>query len=72
MSRDILMEAILKWEQAGRRVALHVHDEIVTLAPKVCAEQVKTDLIEVMTELPVWAAGLPMDAEGTISEHYTK
>lgn len=63
--RDALQElACLDFE-----TPLHVHDEIVTQIEK------DTDAIRVyntMSTKPLWAAGMPLDCEGFISDRFVK
>jgi DNA polymerase len=51
-------------------VILHVHDEIVidTANP----EFIKTEIKRVMCTPPVWAKGLPLDAEVSVMQRYGK
>jgi DNA polymerase len=73
LARDILMEALLRWEQTSKyRVALHVHDELMSVVPKEDAEEALAMLNKCMTVVPKWAEGLPLNAEGFISEYYKK
>jgi len=64
--RDILVEAVHKLVKAGYTPITHVHDEIV----------VRGDIIEylesVMTEVPEWAEGFPIDVEGFVSPRFKK
>ena len=71
-SRDLLGEAIVRLDQAGYWIALHVHDEVVLVLNKSTAEQDLASAIEMMTEVPGWAAGFPINAEGKLSERYCK
>jgi DNA polymerase bacteriophage-type len=68
ISRDILGAAILRCEDRGIPVVLHIHDEII-------AQRKKSDLkelIAVMTEVPSWARGFPIAAEGFSGTRYEK
>jgi len=72
VSRDLLAEAILATENVGYRVVLHCHDEIVACVPDQIAEQALKDIIGILSLRPEWAAGCPLDAEGSIMERYGK
>jgi DNA polymerase len=65
-SRDLLAEAILRLDDAGFDIALHVHDSAVTLLPEDQAEGSLIKQIEIMCTLPTWATGLPINAEGEL------
>ena len=62
MCRDLLMTAIAKLDQ----VVMAVHDEVVVEGG--CVGEV----VGVMEEVPAWAAGLPIAAEGWQSRFYHK
>lgn len=62
ISRDLLVHAHHKVEDKGYRVHMTVHDELVT-ARKTGTGSVD-ELIELMTQLPSWAAGWPIEASG--------
>lgn len=70
IARDLLAEALKRTEQSGLPVVMHVHDEIVVDAPP---DQVNTrKLVDSMRALPVWAGGLPLDAEAYTTPYYRK
>jgi DNA polymerase len=71
-SRDILGEAILRLDQAGSWVALHVHDEVVLILAEETAEEDLTEAIKIMEIVPKWAENLPITVEGKLSERYCK
>jgi DNA polymerase len=53
-------------------VVLHVHDEIVLEVPENDAEAATARLHEVMCTPPVWANGLPLEAEVNVMKRYGK
>ena len=70
ISRDLLAAAIMRLEKAGKPVVMHVHDEVISEVPK--GSTSIDEYIEIVTALPAWAKGLPMAAEGFITERYHK
>lgn len=74
VARDLLAEAIKNVEAEGFKTVLHVHDEIIAEHQHVRkeAETALKEMLNAMTRLPEWAAGLPLDADGFISPFYIK
>lgn len=69
LCRDLLADALVRIEDAGYKVVLHVHDEVV------CEVDSPDDLKkieEIMREPPLWAEGFPIDVEGYYSRRYRK
>jgi DNA polymerase len=66
ISRDALVEAMLRLDDAGFPVNLSVHDEVGSEGgdPK--------EMEKLMTEVPPWASGLPVAAETFESARYRK
>lgn len=70
VARDCLAEAITRLEAAGYHVVFHIHDEIVVDAPP---ERQDLEAMEaLMAEVPEWAAGLPLNADGWVNEFFKK
>lgn len=70
VARDCLAEAITRLEAAGYPVVFHIHDEIV-----VDASECNHDLSEMetlMSIVPEWAPGLPLNADGWVNEFFKK
>lgn len=57
---------------ARGRVALQVHDEIVACVPEPYADELLAKMLELMTAVPDWCPGLPLDAEGGWAKNYSK
>lgn len=70
-ARDILMAGLINAEAAGFETFMHVHDEIVALAPKDGPLGVD-DMARCMTTGIDWACGLPLAAAGFEAERYRK
>jgi len=59
-------------EMGSPVVVMHTHDEIVVQTPAGQADRADEVLLKVMTERPEWAPGLPIAAEPTRWDWYTK
>jgi DNA polymerase len=72
MARDVMANAILKLEDAGLRVAFHVHDEVVLEIPLDSKDAAKETAERILIQPPEWAPDLPLGVEGGFEECYTK
>jgi DNA polymerase bacteriophage-type len=70
ISRDCLAESLKRLHLAGFQTVMHIHDEVVLDVPKEKADLDK--IAAIMSEPIEWAPGLPLKAEGFISEFYKK
>lgn len=69
-ARDILVNGMEKAEAAGLPIVLHTHDELAIEVPR-DSVAVK-DFEQLICDLPAWAAGLPLTADGWASKRYHK
>ena len=70
-ARDLLVNGMFNWERAGYPIVMHVHDELVSEVRLDSGRNVK-EAENLMCQLPPWAAGLPIAAEGWEGERYRK
>jgi DNA polymerase len=68
--RDILAAAMKRLSKKSYDIAFTVHDEVVTEVPE-CYGSLD-EMISLMCELPDWAAGFPITAEGYRAKRYRK
>ena len=69
ISRDIFAGALVRLEDSGIPVVLHVHDEVV------CEVDTEADLerVKAICEAPIpWAEGLPLSSDGDVARRYRK
>lgn len=69
VARDVLADALLRVDEWGYDIVLHVHDEIVV---EMQPEQDFKALEQLVAEVPIWAKGLPISAEGWLGHRYRK
>ena len=63
-------EAIDRLEAAGYPVAFHIHDEVVIDAPP--GRDSLEEVINIMRQVPPWAEGLPLNADGWVNPFFKK
>jgi DNA polymerase len=69
IARDVLAQGLLNLANAGIYTAIHVHDETVNE----CDESVTLEQVnERMCDMPAWAKGLILSADGFVSTYYKK
>jgi len=66
MCRDLLAEAMLRLDDAGFRIVLHVHDEVLVETEDL------DEVVRLMEVVPPWAEGLPVAATGAKGERWSK
>lgn len=71
LCRDILAWSMPGVEAAGYEIVLSVHDELITEVPDT-DDYTTEELCRLMCDLPVWAKGFPLAAEGDIMYRYRK
>lgn len=69
-ARDLLVHGLLNLDAAGYPLILHVHDEAVADVPKDFGSLAEFEAL--LCDLPDWAEGLPLVAEGYTAHSYRK
>ena len=72
IARDLLGYWVLECEKRIGPVVLHSHDEIVCVVDKSEATDKLSEMIKIFSTGPDWAGGLPLAAEGQLTEMYVK
>lgn len=72
VARDLLAESLKKCVGAKIDVIAHVHDEIIAEAPEAAAAETYRKMIDIMSQPPDWAKGLPLGADGFTADFYQK
>jgi len=72
IARDLLAYGLRKADEAGLDIRLHIHDQIVCVAPEEKAEEALETLVGIMSQKPDWAKGLPLSGDGFICKKLRK
>jgi DNA polymerase len=70
LCRDLIADAMLRLEEQGYPVIASVHDEVISEV--LLGEGTVDEMVRIMCELPEWAKGFPLAAEGKESVRYGK
>lgn len=68
IARDLLVYSMHQVAEAGHRIVMHVHDEIVVETTTASVDEI----CGLISTVPDWAAGLPLAADGYECEFYRK
>lgn len=71
VARDCLAEAVERLEAAGYSIVFHIHDEIV-VEVEGGTEADLDKVVEIMSVVPPWATGLPLNADGWVNPFFKK
>ena len=69
-ARDLLAMAMLRLQNAGFDIVMHIHDEAVVEVPNGVSSV--DEICRMMAIAPDWAAGLPLRADGYECSFYKK
>jgi hypothetical protein len=72
LSRDIFAHHLLEAEKAGISVTWSIHDELVCDVPTDQANDALDLLTRIMSTPPEWISDIPLAADGSVENHYTK
>lgn len=72
IARDCLANAIKNLVSNGFKVLFHIHDECICEVPKNEPKYSLENAIKLMCQVPGWAEGLPLNADGFTSDYYKK
>lgn len=72
IARDLMADALLRADEAGIRLLLTVHDEIIAEAPAEEAGLALERLEAIMTAPIQWASGVPLAVEGFTNFRFKK
>lgn len=73
VGRDCLAFALDNLRRAGYQVVFHVHDEVIIELPTTQdAEAALDSVVRIMSIVPPWAEGLPLNAAGWHGDFFTK
>ena len=70
VARDLLAEAMIRLDERGYKIVMHVHDEVIAEMPM--GEGTLDQMCNVMAINPTWADGLPLKADGFECAFYIK
>lgn len=70
VARDCLADAMIRLDEAGYKVVMHIHDEVVLDVPYGFGSLKE---VERIMESPIyWAKGLPLRADSFETNYYKK
>jgi DNA polymerase len=72
IARDLFVEGMLKADEIGLTIVAHAHDEVLTENDDTLEGMGLDDLIWCMSQVPEWAPGLPLTANGWSGYYYHK
>ena len=73
IARDCLAYSMLRLDEEGFKIVMHVHDEVICEVGDNVSEELKLEMMcKIMGEKVPWAKSLPLIADGYITPYYKK
>jgi DNA polymerase I-like protein with 3'-5' exonuclease and polymerase domains len=72
LARDIFADIMVRVEDAGYRIVMHVHDELIVEVAEDAAEKALTDIQRIMATPPEWIPDIPLSSDAHIEDYYSK
>lgn len=72
IARDLLAESMIALDNAGYKIVMHVHDELICEVPETDAAKHLENMEKIMGTPIDWAPGLPLKADGYTTKFYKK
>ena len=72
IARDCLAEAVMRVQEKGYNIVMHVHDEMIVEVPEEDAQNAFQRISESMSTQPPWAPDLPLRGDGYLTKYYKK
>jgi DNA polymerase len=72
IARDLLAEALLRLDEAGFTIPMHVHDEVIAEVPEQTVVYDQERIDNIMSTPVEWAPGLPLKGDSFITSYYKK
>lgn len=72
IARDCLATDIMRVQEKGYNIVMHVHDEMIVEVPEDDAENAFRRISESMSTPIPWAPDLPLRGDGYMTKHYKK
>lgn len=70
--RDLMAHALVQCEREGLPVVLHVHDQLVAEVPEDDGPDALAAMLAIFRDVPPWASGWPIDADGHVGRRHRK
>lgn len=72
IARDLLAYSMQQLDKQNFNIVMHVHDEVVAEVNKFEEKEKLQEMCDIMGEEVPWAVGLPLKADGYITDFYKK